>query len=233
MSSIADNVKRLREEIAGAAIRAGRNPEDVKLMAATKTQTPQAVNQAIAAGITLLGENRAQELCEKYDEYDKGPGVEIHFIGHLQTNKVKMVLGKASLVQSVGSLKLAKEISKQGVAAGIATDLLLEINVGGEESKSGVAPQEAEELVREVALLPAVKLRGLMAIPPIWQENGGGERFFAGMQEMLVDIQSKKIDNVNMEILSMGMSDDFTVAIKHGSTLVRVGTAIFGQRQRV
>ena len=233
MSTVADNVKRLREEIAGAAIRAGRTPQDVKLMAVTKTQPPSAVNEAIAAGITLLGENRAQELCAKYDEYDRNPDVEIHFIGHLQTNKVKMILDKVSLVQSVGSLRLAKEISKQGAAANITTGLLLEINIGGEESKGGVPPDEAEQLVREIALLPAIQLRGLMAIPPIWQENGGGERFFAQMQEMLVDIRGKKIDNVSMDILSMGMSDDFDVAIKHGSTLVRVGTAIFGQRQRI
>ena len=233
MSNIADNIKRLREEIATAAVQAGRNPRDIKLMAVTKTQSPQAVNQAIAAGITLLGENRAQELCARYDEYDKGPGVEIHFIGHLQTNKVKMVLGKASLVQSVGSLRLAKEISKQGAAGGVITDLLLEINIGEEQSKGGVPPSQAEQIVREIALLPAVKLQGLMAIPPIWEENGDGERFFAQMQEILVDIRGKKIDNVSMEILSMGMSDDFTAAIKHGSTLVRVGTAIFGKRHHV
>ena len=200
-------------------------------MAVTKTQPVQAVNQAIAAGITLLGENRAQELNARYDEYDKSPGVEIHFIGHLQTNKVKMVLGKVNLVQSVDSLKLAREISRQGAAIGISTDLLLEINIGGEESKGGVAPSEAEELVRQIAILPAVRLRGLMAIPPIWQENEKGERYFARMQEILVDIRGKKMDNVMMDILSMGMSDDYAAAIKHGSTLVRVGTAIFGKRE--
>jgi len=141
-----------------------------------------------------------------------------------------MILGKISLVQSVGSLRLAEEISKQSAAAGISTDLLLEINIGGEESKGGVPPEETEQLARQIALLPAVRLRGLMAIPPIWEENGVGERYFAGMQEIQVDIRGKKIDNVSMDILSMGMSDDFAAAIKHGSTMVRVGTAIFGYR---
>jgi len=232
LSNISDNVKHLREEIATAAAHAGRDPEEIKLMAVTKTQPAAAVNQAIAAGVTLLGENRAQELCARYEEYDKHPGMEIHFIGHLQTNKVKMILGKISLVQSVSSLRLAEEISKQSAAAGISTDLLLEINIGGEESKGGVPPEETEQLARQIALLPAVRLCGLMAIPPIWEENGVGERYFAGMQEIQVDIRGKKIDNVSMDILSMGMSDDFAAAIKHGSTMVRVGTAIFGYRHR-
>ena len=230
MSHIAENIKRLRERIDEAALKAGREPAQVKLMAVTKTQPAELVNQALAAGITLLGENRAQELCERYDRYDLSGGVDIHFIGHLQTNKVKMVVGKVSMIQSVDSLKLAREISKQGEKLGVTTDLLLEINIGGEASKSGVPPDLAEELVRQIALLPHIKLRGLMAIPPIWCENAQSERFFAQMQEKLVDIRAKKIDNISMDVLSMGMTDDFAVAIKHGSTLVRLGTAIFGQR---
>ena len=231
MSHIAENVRRLRAEIEEAAIKAGRSPQDVKMMAVTKTQPPELVNQAIAAGITLLGENRAQELCEKYGLYDRGGEVEIHFIGHLQTNKVKMVLDKVSTVQSVGSLKLAGEISKQAVKLGATTDLLLEVNVGGEESKGGVEPRMAENLAREIAGLPGIRLRGLMAIPPIWNKSAENERFFAQMQEMLVDIRDKNIDNISMEILSMGMSGDFETAIKHGATLVRLGTALFGHRQ--
>ena len=231
MSQIAENVKRFRAEVEEAAIKAGRSPQDVKVMAVTKTQPPELVNQAIAAGVTLLGENRAQELCEKYDLYDRGGEVEIHFIGHLQTNKVKMVLDKVSTVQSVDSLRLAGEISKQAEKRGVTVELLLEVNVGGEESKAGVPPQMAESLAREIALLPGVKLRGLMAIPPIWNKSVENERFFAQMQEMLVDIRDKNIDNISMEILSMGMSGDFEAAIKHGSTLVRLGTALFGDRQ--
>ena len=230
MGHVAENIKRLRERIDEAAIKAGREPATVQLMAVTKTQPAQLVNEAIVAGVTLLGENRAQELCERYESYDLHPGVDIHFIGHLQTNKVKMLLGKVSTVQSVGSLRLAAELSKQGEKLGVSTDLLLEINIGGEESKAGVAPADAPELVRQIAQLPFVRLRGLMAIPPIWNENAGGERFFAQMQEMLVDIRAKNIDNVNMDILSMGMTDDFDIAVKHGSTLVRLGTAIFGAR---
>jgi len=227
---VAENIKRLRERVAEAAIKAGRAPAQVKIMAVTKTQPVRLVNEAIAGGITLLGENRAQEFRGKYDEYDRRGEVEIHFIGHLQTNKVKMVLGKVSAIQSVDSLKLAKEISGQGAKLGITTDLLLEINIGQEESKSGIAPDEAEDIIRRIAVLPNVKLRGLMAIPPVWRESEDNERFFAQMEKKFVDIREKKIDNISMEILSMGMSDDFAPAIKHGSTLVRLGSAIFGQR---
>jgi len=230
LSQVTENIKRLKEQIAQSAVKSGRNPDDIRLMAVTKTQPPALVNQAIAAGITLLGENRAQELCEKYDNYDKREELEIHFIGHLQTNKVKSVIDKVTAIQSVDSLKLAGEISKQAVRAGITTDLLIEVNIGEEESKAGTTPDEVEKLARKIAALPGVRVRGLMSIPPIWNENAGNERFFAQMQEMLVDIRDKNIDNISMEILSMGMSGDFDAAIKHGSTLVRLGTAIFGQR---
>jgi len=227
---VAENIKRLQERVAEVAIKAGRDPARVSIMAVTKTQPARLVNEAIAGGITLLGENRAQEFREKYDEYDRRGDVEIHFIGHLQTNKVKMVLGKVSAIQSVDSFKLAKEISGQGAKLGVTTDLLLEINIGQEENKSGIAPDEAEDLIRQIAVLPNVKLRGLMAIPPVWRGSEDNERFFAQMEEKFVDIREKKIDNISMEILSMGMSDDFAPAIKHGSTLVRLGSAIFGQR---
>ena len=231
MSHLAENIKRLRERMNEAAIKAGRDPAEIDLMAVTKTQPVRLVNQALGLGVCLLGENRAQELCERYGDYENPPGREIHFIGHLQTNKVKMVVGKVSTVQSVGSLRLAREISRQSERLSLTTDILLEVNIGNEDSKAGVSPEQVEELARQVALLPSVKLRGLMAIPPIWREDGAGERFFARMQEILVDIRQKNIDNVIMESLSMGMSDDFSVAIKHGSTLIRVGTAIFGERK--
>jgi len=228
--SVADNIRRLREEIAGAALRYGRDPADVALMAVTKTQPPELVNEALAAGVRLLGENRAQELLEKYDRYDKTVLPEIHFIGHLQTNKIKMVVGRVCMVQSVDSLKLAAAISKQSVKQGVDTGLLIEINIAGEGSKSGIRPEDAEALAREIAELPGVTLRGLMTIPPIWNQYQENERFFAQMQQLFVDIRRKNIDNTCMDILSMGMSDDFAVAIKHGSTLVRLGTAIFGRR---
>ena len=230
MSTIPENIKRLRESIDAAALKAGRNPADVKLMAVTKTQPADLVNQAIAAGITLLGESKAQELREKHEQYNLREDVQLHFIGHLQTNKVKMVVGKVSAIQSVDSLKLAAEISKQSAKLGITTDLLLEINIGGEESKSGVPAHLAEDITRQIALLPHVKLRGLMAIPPIWNSAAENEPYFARMQQLLVDIRGKNIDNVSMDILSMGMSGDFKAAIRHGSTIVRLGTAIFGER---
>ena len=228
-NSIADNIKRIRGEIREAAIAAGRKPEEIRLMAVTKMQPAARVNEAIAAGIDLLGENKAQELCQKYEEYHKDH-VDIHFIGHLQTNKVKQVVGKVSMVESVDSFKLAQEISKFSQKLGVTTDVLVQINIGEEESKSGIAPSQAEELIRQIATLPGIRVRGLMAIPPIWKSSSENEGYFARMQEILVDIRDKKIDNVNMEVLSMGMSEDFAVAIRHGSTLVRLGTAIFGSR---
>ncbi|MGI6404350.1 MAG: YggS family pyridoxal phosphate-dependent enzyme [Oscillospiraceae bacterium] len=228
-NSIAENVKRIRWEIDEAAIAAGRRPEEVKLMAVTKTQPAALVNEAIAAGIHLLGENRAQELCQKYEEYHKEQA-DIHFIGHLQTNKVKQVVGKVKMVESVDSFKLAREISKFSQKLGVTTEVLVQVNIGGEETKAGIEPSQAEELIRQIATLPGIQVQGLMAIPPIWNSSRENEGYFARMHEILVDIKDKKIDNVNMEVLSMGMSGDFAVAIRHGSTLVRLGTAIFGSR---
>ncbi len=228
-SSLAGRVQYLRGQIAEAALRAGRDPAAVRLMAVTKTQPAALVNEAIAAGVDLLGENRAQEMCARYGEYNRDKA-DIHFIGHLQTNKVKQVVGKAVMIESVDSLRLAQEISKQSEALGLATQLLIEVNIGGEGTKSGVAPEAAEELARQIALLPAVSLRGLMAIPPIWNSEAENEPYFARMAQLLVDIRAKNIDNVCMEVLSMGMSGDYAAAIRHGSTQVRIGTGIFGTR---
>ena len=228
-NNIAENVKRIRWEIDEAAIAAGRKPEEVRLMAVTKTQPAALVNLAIAAGINLLGENRAQELSEKYEDYDK-ENVDIHFIGHLQTNKVKQVVGKANMIESVGSLKLAREISKFSQKMDVTTQVLVQINIGDEDTKGGIAPSQVEELIRQIAPLPGIQVQGLMAIPPIWNSSSENEGYFARMHEILVDIKGKKIDNVNMEVLSMGMSGDFAAAIRHGSTLVRLGSAIFGSR---
>ncbi len=229
LNSMAENVKRIRWEIDEAAIAAGRKPEEVRLMAVTKTQPAALVNLAIAAGINLLGENRAQELSEKYEDYDK-ENVDIHFIGHLQTNKVKQVVGKVKMIESVGSLKLAREISKFSQKMDVTTQVLVQINIGDEDTKGGIAPSQVEELIRQMAPLPGIQVQGLMAIPPIWNSSSENEGYFARMHEILVDIKGKKIDNVNMEVLSMGMSGDFAAAIRHGSTLVRLGSAIFGSR---
>jgi len=230
LNSITQNLERIRENIAREAAACGRRPEEIRLMAVTKTVPAALVNHAVdSCGITLLGENRAQEMNEKYDDYHRD-GVEIHFIGHLQTNKVRQVVGKVSMIESVDSLKLTREIDRAGAKLGITTDVLLEINIAGELSKSGVEPGAAEALAREIAALEHVKLRGLMTIPPICGEIDQINRYFSQMQALKVDIEGKNIDNINMEFLSMGMSEDYPHAIRHGANILRLGSAIFGNR---
>ena len=227
--SIAENVARIKEEMARAAIAAGRDPKDIQLCAATKMNDAQAVREAIAAGVDCCGENRVQELTAKQSQnaYD---GVPVHFIGHLQTNKVKQVVGKVSLIQSVDSLRLLDAISKEASKQGICQDVLLEINIGNEESKSGFSPEEMDSILEQMGNFPAIRVRGLMAIPPICQNSTGNHKFFQKMYNLSVDIMAKKYDNVCVDVLSMGMSDDFADAIACGSTMIRVGTAIFGAR---
>ena len=229
-NNVLENIRRISDEIAKAAARFNRNPKDIRLMAVTKTVSAEFVNLAVESGITLLGESKAQEMLSKYDDYSKD-GVDIHFIGHLQTNKVKSIIGKVSTIQSVDSLKLAREISKQSVSAGCVTQALIEINIGGEESKGGISPNEAEFIAREISVLPAIKLCGLMTIPPFSQKEAEIEQYFSHMNALLVDIRGKNIDNVSMDILSMGMSGDYIHAIKHGANILRIGTAIFGSRR--
>ena len=227
--SIAENVARIKEEMARAAIAAGRDPKDIQLCAATKMNDAQAVREAISAGVDCCGENRVQELTAKQAQnaYD---GVPVHFIGHLQTNKVKQVVGKVSLIQSVDSLRLLDAISKEASKQGICQDVLLEINIGNEESKSGFSPEEMDSILEQMGNFPAIRVRGLMAIPPICQNSTGNHKFFQKMYNLSVDIMAKKYDNVCVEVLSLGMSDDFADAIACGSTMIRVGTAIFGAR---
>ena len=227
--SIAENVARIRAEIEKAALVAGRDPKKITLCAATKMNDAEKVRQAIAAGITCCGENRVQELTQKLAE-NAYEGAAIHFIGHLQTNKVKQVVGKVSLIQSVDSLRLLEAIEKEAAKQGIRQDILLEINIGEEASKSGLHRQEIDQMLEKVAASVSVRVRGLMAIPPICQNPGDNNKFFEEMCNLSVDITAKKYDNVCMEILSMGMSDDYADAIAHGSTMIRVGTAIFGAR---
>jgi len=229
LNSVTENLRRITATIAETADKCGRDPAKIHLMAVTKTVPAGLVNHAIAQGIRLLGENRAQEMLEKYDDYNKD-GVDIHFIGHLQTNKVKHLIGRVSMIQSVDSLKLAREISRLSKNQGVVTELLLEVNVGGEASKSGVRPGEVEALAREIALLDAVKLRGLMSIPPISTNIGQIEGYFSRIQALTVDIKAKNIDNINMDYISMGMSDDYIYAIKYGANILRLGSAIFGAR---
>lgn len=226
---IHENVQTIRAAMARAAEAAGRDPKEILLCAATKMNDADAVRQAVAAGVDCCGENRVQELLEKQPQgaYD---GVPVHFIGHLQTNKVKQVVGRVACIQSVDRLSLLECIQKEAAKQGIVQDILLEVNVGGEASKSGFTVEEAAAVAVRMGEFPAVHLRGLMAIPPISQNPGDNSKFFAQMRNLFVDIKGKKCDNVSMDCLSMGMSDDFTDAIAEGSTMIRVGTAIFGAR---
>lgn len=222
-----ENYKRVRERINEAAFHSGRAPEDITLLAATKTVDVDTVNYAIRSGITHIGENRVQELLSK--EAGLLP-VHRHLIGHLQTNKVKDIISHVELIQSVDSLHLAKEIEKQAERLDIDADILIEVNIGGEESKSGFAPDAAEEAIYEIAELDRVHICGLMSIPPICTEKDGNRKYFSKLNNMFLDIGAKKIDNSSMRILSMGMSDDYDIAVAEGATLVRVGTALFGKR---
>ena len=224
-----DRIRSIRESIAQAAAQAGRSPHEVQLMAVTKTVPAWVVNLAIAQGITLLGENRAQELCAKYDDYHK-EGCSIHFIGGLQTNKVRQIVDKVEMIESVDSLHLAQEISRLCVRDGRTMKILLEVNIGGEESKGGVAPDRVEELACQIAQLPAISIQGLMTIPPICPDQRVLEDYFARMSEIFIDMKAKSIDNVNMCFLSMGMSGDYLTAIRYGANIVRLGTALFGAR---
>ncbi len=222
------NFAEVTERIASAAREAGRDPADVRLLAATKTVPVEVINHAIASGVTLIGENRVQELCAKWDDLDKS--VPVHHIGRLQTNKVKQVVGKVSMIESVDSLRLAEEIDRRSRALGVTTDVLIEINIGAEEAKSGVLPQNAEALLCAIAPLAGVRVRGLMAIPPICEKKAEISRYFEKMYKLFIDFSAKSIDNITMEHLSMGMSGDYEAAVRAGATIVRLGTALFGAR---
>ena len=227
--SIAENVASIRSAMAQAAREAGRDPGEVKLCAATKMNDADAVRQAIAAGVDLCGENRVQELTQKLRQ-NAYQGAPIHFIGHLQTNKVRQVVGKVDLIQSVGSEHLLSAIDREARKQGIRQDILLEVNIGSEEAKTGFAAGDILPLIDKIDSFPNICVRGLMAIPPISQNPGDNLKFFLKMRQIYVDIRAKKNDNVSVDCLSMGMSGDFADAIRAGSTMIRVGTAIFGAR---
>ena len=227
--SIAENIAAIREQIDRAAMDAGRDPKEILLCAATKMNGADAVRQAIAAGVDCCGENRVQELTQKLSE-NAYAGAPVHFIGHLQTNKVRQVVGKVDLIQSVDRIKLLECINAEAGKLNIVQDILLEINIGAEESKSGFAAEDILPLLENISSYPNIRVRGLMAIPPICEKKGENNKFFVEICNLAVDIRQKKYDNVCMDIMSMGMSDDFSDAIACGSTMIRVGTAIFGAR---
>ncbi len=230
LKSVEENYKRILERVGECAVKSGRSENDVRLMCVTKTVEPVYINRAIELGADLIGENRVQEYLGKRDELNLD-SVERHLIGHLQTNKVRQIVGEVDMIESVSSLKLAKEISKVSLSKDIVSNCLVEVNIGKEQSKSGVFAEELEEFLYEISELGGIKIKGLMTIPPICESQTEARRYFAAMQGYFIDIRDKKIDNVDMEILSMGMSADFEAAISEGSNIVRVGSAIFGERK--
>ena len=229
LADVTYNYQKICENIERAAQSVGKTASDITFLAATKTVDADVINHAISLGLRYIGENRVQELLSKYDSYDLDHA-SLQFIGHLQTNKVRQIVGKVDLIQSVDSVKLAKEISRCSEKLGITTDILLEVNIGREENKSGVMPENLPDLLDQVKDIPAVKVRGLMAIPPICENAQENCKFFDNMRNIFLDIGSKNIDNISMDILSMGMSDDYEEAIRCGANMVRVGSALFGAR---
>ena len=226
---ITERIGSIRERMSAAAAAAGRSPEDITLMAVTKTIPAQVVNLAFGAGVRLFGENRAQELLERREQYCFDSSA-IHFIGKLQSNKVRQIIDKVSCIQSVDSLSLAQEIAKRARQADKTMPIMLEVNIGGEASKAGFAPAETAAAVEKTAALQGITVCGLMTIPPKTENLAETQRYFDQMYKLFVDIKHKKIDNSTMVYLSMGMSGDYETAIRAGANLVRVGSGIFGTR---
>jgi len=225
---IAEQLQAVQEEIRKACIRSGRNPEEVTLIAVSKTKPVSMIQEAIQEGQLVFGENKVQELCSKYEELPKN--LQWHMIGHLQRNKVKYIADKVSLIHSVDSLRLAKTIHQEGEKIGRVIPLLIEVNVAQEETKFGVSVEDALPLIREISAFPYVEIRGLMTIAPYMENPEENRPVFRKLKQLSVDIRDKNMNNVYMDILSMGMTNDYQVAVEEGATLVRVGTGIFGER---
>lgn len=227
---VRDNLLYVREKMENACIAAGRPTDSVELIAVTKTVDADRINTAIACGVTAIGENRVQEYLGKKDAL-RLDGVKTHLIGHLQTNKVKSIVGEVDMIQSVDSERLATAIDTVSCARGITTDTLIEVNIGREPQKSGILPEELPSLLEKMATMQGIRVRGLMTVPPILETEYEKRKIFSEMFTLFIDNRAKKLDNIDMQILSMGMSDDFYEAILEGATTVRVGSAIFGRRQ--
>ena len=228
-SAIDENLKYIAEEIAEVALKSGRKSEDISLMAVTKTVESKFINYAVDKGIGLIGENKVQEFLMKEPELNLSK-CKAHLIGHLQSNKVKKIVGKVDTIQSVDSVAIAREIGKRSVEAGVNTKILLEVNVGNEESKFGFSPDEVFERACEISEINGILIDGLMCVAPICEKDAEIRRIFSNMRRLFIDIEGKKRDNINMNVLSMGMSGDYKNAILEGSNLVRIGSAIFGSR---
>lgn len=227
---VKENLSDVRERIANACKRVGRNPKDVTLIAVSKTKPVEMIQEAYEAGIVDFGENKVQELTEKYDFFHEQQDFKWHMIGHLQTNKIKYIIDKVSLIHSVDSYNLASKISEQAVKHNITADILIEVNVGMEDSKFGVSVAETSSLIEDISKLTNIRVRGLMTVAPYVEEPEDNRKIFKCLHDLSIDIKDKKLDNVTMDILSMGMTNDYEIAIEEGATMVRVGTGIFGNR---
>ena len=223
-----ENLNRVQENIRNACARAGRKEDEVTLIAVSKTKPVSMLEEAYALGVRDFGENKVQELVDKAGQLPED--IRWHMIGHLQRNKVKYIIDKVYLIHSVDSLRLAEEISKEAVKHGVTANILIEVNVAGEESKFGVSPEDTPGLIEEISRLPAIQVRGLMTIAPFVEKAEDNRIIFNALLKLYVDISRKNIDNVHMDFLSMGMTGDYEVAVEEGATFVRVGTGIFGER---
>lgn len=228
---VKENLEAVKSRIEDACKRAGRTPSEVTLIAVSKTKPVGMIEEAYKTGIRDFGENKVQELCEKSKLLKED--IRWHMIGHLQRNKVKQVIGKAVLIHSVDSLRLAKEIEEEGAKAGKAVDILLEVNVAEEESKFGFKLKDTEDAIRQISIFPHVNIKGLMTIAPFVENSEENRPIFKKLNQFYVDMQRKNIDNINMSVLSMGMTGDYETAIEEGATMVRVGTGIFGTRYKI
>ncbi len=229
LDAVKANYFEILENISRSAEKSGRSSDDITFLAATKTVEPMVINHAVSLGLKHIGENKVQELLSKYDEYDL-KNCDLQFIGHLQSNKVRQIIDKVSLIQSVDSFKLANEISKQSVKNSITSNILIEVNIGREQNKSGVMKEELDELIEKTSQLDNVKIKGLMTIPPVCENKVEVCKFFDEMYKIFIDISAKTLDNVSMDYLSMGMSDDYEQAIISGANMVRIGSRLFGSR---
>lgn len=225
---ISENLKEVRKKISDACIRSNRQAADINLIAVTKTHSPELINEAIACGVTDIGENKVQEILEKYDKVT--PGVKWHLIGHLQTNKVKYIIDKVCMIHSVDSIRLMDEIERQAGKHNLIMNILIQINISGEETKSGIKPEEIDEMLEYAAKLPHIRVRGLMTIGVKCYDNITNRLYFNNIYDIFIDKSLKKYDNISMDYLSMGMSGDYEQAIECGSNMIRVGSAIFGKR---
>lgn len=225
---IAENYRDVEQKVCEACRRVGRDRSEVTLIAVSKTKPVEMLREAMDAGADVFGENKVQELCDKYEILPKS--LHWHMIGHLQRNKVKYIVDKAELIHSVDSLRLAEEISKEAVKKNVQSDILIEVNVAEEDTKFGITVENAEELIRQIAVLPHVHIQGLMTIAPYVEDPEENRPIFRRLRKLAVDIKMKNIDNVHMDVLSMGMTGDYEVAVEEGATMVRVGTGIFGER---